>query len=207
MHPTCDPGFAALLKGFDQEAIDRHSSSVYGLWPDLSLAYVNPAWFRFAADNNGEPDISTRWSIGSAFMQAVPDPLQNFYARLFSATLADGTRTDPRPVQHEYECSSAALYCRFLMTVYPLRSSSGLLVVNTLTVECPHDQSERPPQLADPQTYADADGIVRQCAHCRRIQVPANPDLWHWIPAWVEKCPAQTSHTLCNFCLDHYYPE
>jgi hypothetical protein len=207
MHATCDPEFAPLLKGFDTEAIDRHSSSVYGLWPNLSLAYVNPAWFRFAADNNGEPAISTHWSIGAAFMDAIPDPLRDFYTRLFSATLAGSSQTDPSPVRHEYECSSAAVYRRFLMTVYPLRSGSGLLVVNTLTVECAHDQAERPPQLANTASYTGNDGIVRQCAHCRRIQVPANPDLWHWVPAWVDKCPLQVSHTLCNFCLDHYYPE
>jgi hypothetical protein len=206
MQAACDPEFAPLLKGFNLAAIERHPASVYGLWPDLSLAYVNPAWFRFASENNGEPAISTHWSIGSAFMQAIPDPLQAFYTRLFSTSLTEGSRTDSRPMQHEYECSSAAIYRRFLMTVYPLPGGTGLLVVNTLAVECPHNPGERPPHPADTQTYADADGVVRQCAHCRRIQVPANADLWHWIPSWVEKCPLHASHTLCNFCLDHYYP-
>lgn len=205
MNVTCSPDFLPLLKGFDLEAIDRHPGSVYGLWPDLRLGYINPAWFSFAADNGGEPAISRCWSIGSTFMSAIPDPLQKFHANLFSAALAGASALAPRPVQHEYECSSAAIYRRFLMTIYPLRGA-GLLVVNTLATECDHNRDERPPHIADTSVYADGDGIVRQCSHCRRIQVPASQDLWHWVPAWVEHCPPQTSHTLCNFCLDYYYP-
>lgn len=206
MNAVCSPGFAPLLAGFDVAAIDRHAGSVYGLWPDLSLAYMNPAWFSFAAANHGEPAISTCWPLGRPFMAAIPDPLQPFYANIFSTALERAPTPTARPVQHEYECSSAELYRRFLMTVYPLRGGAGLLVVNTLTTEHEHDPSNRPAHVANPEFYADPDGIVRQCTHCRRIQVAASEHLWHWVPAWVEHCPPSTSHTLCNFCLDYYYP-
>lgn len=207
MHGTCSPDFAKLLTGFDLAAMDQHAGSVYGLWPDLSLAYLNQAWFRFASENNGEPAISAHWSLGAPYMAAIPEPLQPFYTDIFTTALTSTPVPTSRPLQHEYECSSASLYRRFLMTIYPVKNGAGLLVVNTLSAECPHEASDRPPHPANPEVYADQDGIVRQCTHCRRIQVAATPALWHWVPAWVEHCPPSTSHTLCNFCLDYYYPE
>jgi hypothetical protein len=139
-------------------------------------------------------------------MAAIPDPLQPFYSQIFTTALASTPAPTARPLQHEYECSSASLYRRFLMTVYPVKNGAGLLVVNTLAAERRHDAEERPPHAANPALYVDQDGIVRQCTHCRRIQVAGSSDLWHWVPAWVEHCPPSTSHTLCTFCLDYYYP-
>jgi hypothetical protein len=206
MNAVCSPQFVSVLDGLDVAAMDRHTGSVYGLWPDLSLAYLNPAWFRFSAENHGEPAISCRWSLGAPLMAAIPDPLQTFYTDLFTTALAQIPIPTARPLQHEYECSSASLYRRFLMTLYPLKSGAGLLIVNTLVTERNHDADSRPPQPANEALYVDQDGIMRQCAHCRRIQVTGNADLWHWVPAWVEHCPPSTSHTLCTFCLDYYYP-
>jgi hypothetical protein len=207
MHGACSPDFATLLNGFDVAAMDKHAGSVYGLWPDLSLAYLNRAWFSFAAENHGEPEISARWVLGAPYLAAIPAPLQPFYSNFLTTALASPPGPTDRPAQHEYECSSASLYRRFLMTVYPVKGGAGLLVVNSLAAEHEHDPADRPAQVANPEIYADHQGIVRQCSHCRRIQVAAAQDLWHWVPAWVEHCPPSTSHTLCNFCLDYYYPE
>ena len=49
------PGFARHLRGFGEEQLERHEGPVFGLTGDLELAYLNPAWFRFARDNQGDP--------------------------------------------------------------------------------------------------------------------------------------------------------
>lgn len=201
----CAPGFGPLLAGFDPAALDQHQGTVFGLWPDLTLAYFNPAWFAFARDNAGEPAISAQWVLGRHVMDAIPEALQPFYAGWFRQTLAQAA--GPRPVVHVYECSSAGIYRRFVMHVYPLRRGTGLLVVNSLDVEQPYAEATgQIAQAPDPSRYLDSQGIVHQCAHCRRIEAVGAGNRWDWVPQWVEHPPASTSHTLCNLCLDHYYP-
>jgi hypothetical protein len=52
-----DVGFRPLLADCESGALEDATGTVYGLWPDLTLAFMNPAWFRFAAENRGEPAI------------------------------------------------------------------------------------------------------------------------------------------------------
>lgn len=105
--PLCAPEFAPLLMRFDRQALDDHPGTVFGLWADYRLAYVNTAWFRFAAENGGEPAISAGSPLGSFIMAAVPADLQPYYRYLYALA---NTR-DPRlsvPLCHEYDCSSPA---------------------------------------------------------------------------------------------------
>lgn len=200
-----DPRFAPLLDQFGLLDLDQQPDTIYGLWPDLTLAYLNPAWFAFAASNGGEPGISDHWPIGRLVLDAVPECLKVWYQEFFSAALAAGGK---HPPQHEYECSSADLLRRYLMTVYPLHGSSSgaLLVVNSLLVEVPHLPSEQISMPPVSSVYVDDAGLIHQCAHCRRVRTVVGPTAWHWVPEWV-RCPQlNVSHTLCNLCLNHYYP-
>jgi len=208
MNNRCAPGFARLLEGFSLVDIENHAGVVYGLWPDGALAYVNPSWFDFARHNQGEPAISAQWNLGRNVLDAIPEVLKGFYTDLLKASpTAPGDKADfVHPQTHEYECSSPDLYRRFAMTLYNLRAGEGLLVVHTLQVERSHSPAEPTLETPEPGLIQDANGIVKQCAHCRRIQVVGGSNHWRWVPVWVEKPPAATSHTLCNFCLDHYYP-
>ena len=43
-----DPRFAQLLGGFDFHELESHDGTVFGLWPDGTLAGFNRAWIRFA---------------------------------------------------------------------------------------------------------------------------------------------------------------
>lgn len=199
------PGFDKLLRVFSLEELENHHDPVYGLWPDLRLAYLNPAWFRFAAENTGEPAISTYWNLGASVMEAIAEDLRPFYQNLFEQCLQP--KEGLRPLQHEYECSSGSLYRRFQLSVYPLRNHQGLLIVNALVVERLHDPTEREPRAADKSSYADQHGLIHQCCHCRRVQNQKIKNRWDWVPQWVDHVPRETSHTLCPLCLDYYYPE
>ena len=74
----------------------------------------------------------------------------------------------------------------------------------TELVERPHDPVERPPQPTG-DAYRDAQGMVHQCCHCRRMSNLAHPGRWDWVPVWVERFPPNTSHTLCGPCFAFYY--
>jgi len=197
--------FGAHLAGFDLAALDAQESTIVGVDRALSIGYLNAAWFRFARANGGEPAISERWGLGASIWSAIPAPLQPFYRDLFDAALA-ANHAPAHPSTHEYECSSAEVYRRLVLAVYRLPGACGLLLVHSSRVERPQDPRERPAQAPDLSRYSHADGMIRQCSHCRRVQLAADSGEWHWIPDWVRSCPGNTSHGLCPVCLDYYYP-
>ncbi|WP_309668832.1 hypothetical protein [Gemmatimonas sp.] len=206
MMSRLDPQFAALLSPrFQLAELERHASSIFGLWPDLRLAYVNPAWVAFANGNCGQPSIDQKWGLGSHYLDAIAEPLRPFYVGLLDSS------PDPQqsraPVSHVYECSNAELYRTFSMQVYALPERAGVIVVNSLVVETHHDPAERPPMGADRSVYVDARGVIIQCSHCRLVQRAADATQWDWVPAWVARSPNETSHGLCAVCFEYYYPD
>lgn len=196
-----DSSFASLLVSFGEDALAEHEGTIYGLWPDLTLAYFNPAWFRFAAENNGEPAISTQWGLGRSVLDAICEELQALYRNAYRDCLSSRAAWN-----QDYECSSGRIFRRFRMTAYPLADGQGLLVVNSLIAEQPHDSDARPPRVAEDRRYRDERGIVVQCAWCRRIRHPRRAARWDWVPAWVDRPPSATSHGICEPCYGHYFP-
>ena len=205
MQERCAPGFDRVLRGFSLADVEQHAGTVFGLWPDFHLAYFNPAWFQFSRFNQGEPRISAEWNLGRSVFDAIPEVLQDFYRTLFSRALGN-PKPGARPPAHSYECSSGSVFRRFALNTYRLGDGEGLLVVNSLLVERPHGPADGRVAGDDKRTYVQADGSVRQCSHCRRIEHASQPNRWDWIPEWVDRFPRETSHTLCSFCLDYYYP-
>jgi hypothetical protein len=108
------------------------------------------------------------------------------------------------PLLHDYECSSPQHYRRFTLSLYPLRAAKGLLLGHSLRVERPWGSEAR--KSAAGSAYVGQDGMVRQCANCRRIQVAGEEQQWHYVPEWIRSSPPKTSHGLCLICLDYYYP-
>jgi len=188
-----------VLERWDLAELDAHAGAVYGVTSELRLGYLNAAWFRFAADNGGEPHISADWSLGRSVLASVRGPLRDFYASNYRACL-DATV----PWQHEYECSSTETYRRYHQIVYPLEARAGLLIVNSLVVERARDVAE--PVPFEPEAYVGADGFITQCTHCRRVRRTAEPDRWDWIPVWVAEFPRETDHGLCGPCFRFHYP-
>ena len=194
-----DPDFTALLRKYDVAALNANSGSVYGLWQDYRLAYLNPGWFRFARDNGGEPEVSRDWGLGRCVLDAMIDPLQTFFERAF----AECGRT--REVwEHEYQCCSDTTFRQMRQFVYPLEGA-GFLVTNTVVVERPYEVDVALAGSASEEDYRNQHGIVTQCAHCRMVRNLTEPERWDWVPEWVARCPEYTSHGLCSVCLGHYY--
>lgn len=188
----------------DLDALEAQADSVTVLMPDTTIAYINPAWTRFARDNGGAGLEVCDWGLGSRYLDVVPAPLKPFYTDLLHN--APGAADTLTPTVHEYECSSAALYRRYAMHVYPLREHVGWLIVHSRTVVTPHDPAERLALEPLLEKYQAENGFVTQCSHCRRIRDANDPVRWDWVPAWVDSPLPNISHGICLPCWRHYYP-
>jgi hypothetical protein len=194
--------FSELLsRHFDPAFIQSSPAVIYGLWPDLCLAYLNDGWFRFAAENGGEPLISRDWPVGRSIIEALPPLLKTFYADGFRACMEAR-----QPWHHTYECSSAQLLRWFRMTAFPLESRRGLLVIHSLVVELTASAGNRTPHRAIEADYRNADELIRQCAYCRRVQRRCD-GAWDWVPEWVQAIPLRTSHGICRPCREFHLAE
>jgi hypothetical protein len=195
---NCDARFRALLTGSNEQDFEEHASAVYGLWPDLTLAYVNPAWVRFAHENGGH-DTLARYGLGCFVPAAISRPLRGYYQTAYRRCL-----DEVQAWEHRYECSSAAEYRLMHMSVYPLAEADGLIVVNSCIAARPHEHESH---SSDERLYLDINGHYHQCSHCRRTQQARAPRVWDWVPEWVDRSPLNTSHVICPACLEEYYPE
>ena len=190
--------FRSLLAEFDFPALESAGGTIYGLWPDLTLAYFNLAWTTFAASNGGEPRISAEWNLNRSILDAIPSQLQPFFSSNYARCLQEG-----RPWEHTYDCSSSKHFRQFHMMAFPLRNAEGLLVVNSVRQESPHTWT---PCLPWEQLYRTEHGIIVQCCHCRRTRRAGKGQIWDWVPAWVKAQPTDTSHGLCAPCYGFHYP-
>jgi hypothetical protein len=198
-----EPGFKKLLEPLNLTGLENHRGTVFGIWEDRRLAYFNPWWYRFARENDGEDAIILDWNLGRSVMDSVPGSLKEFYENLYRSVFEKDPTSGPQ-VRHEYECSSPDIFRRYLMTLYRLGEAEGILVVNSLVVEEPHDPGTRPSHEPLPAAYVDENGFIHQCAGCRRVMNLKEEDRWDWVPAWVAKPPLRTSHTLCSTCLPFF---
>ena len=164
-----DSRFDEVLGG-QREVLASYAGAVYGLWPDLRLAFMNEAWFRFARANGAPDDFDRRWGLGSSLSDAIPPALREAYVERLESCLATG-----RPWSHEYECSSATMHRTFYQTVHSLKDGAGLLVVNALKVERAHSSSR---EVSEPsaELYRGESGLISQCAHCRMVKNPLEED-------------------------------
>lgn len=195
-------GFAErLAPHFVLERLESHPASVFGLLSSGHIAYVNPAWVRFARENGA--DTGGRPWIGQRYLDVIAAPLRPFYTELFALAPVAGSAL--QPVTHVYECSTAELFRQFAMQVYKMAHDAGFIVINTLVASRPHDDTTRVPQAPDRALYVAEDGVVVQCSHCRLIR-RADASGWDWVPDWINTIPNETSHGVCEVCLEYYYP-
>lgn len=192
--------FSDLLDGFKLETLESDANSVFGLSRDLTVNYLNPAWFRFAKENHGEPAISERFGLGSYIGDALDGSAKEYYLDAFSTVLQSG-----EVWHHDYECSSARTFRLYHQSVYPLHNRSGLVAINSLVTEHTFDESVRSSCPPIQERYTQETGFITQCSNCRRVQRAPRLDVWDWVPAWVERMPENTSHSFCQICFDYYY--
>ena len=181
--------------------LENDPAVIYVLDRDLRILFCNKAWDRFAAGNGGV-GLERHRQLGRCVMDAVPAPLRPFFEEGYGRV-----RASRQAWEHRYECSSPTVYRAFHMAVYPAPRGEGLVVVNSLAVERPHDPLERIARLPDETAYEAPDGTVTMCCHCRRTSRLKETAVWDWVPAYVENPAARVSHGMCSVCLNLFYPE
>jgi hypothetical protein len=199
MRPSGDD-FLSLLSDLNLSSLENDSNPAFGLNADLCLAYVNPAWFRFAKENRGEPSIFERFASGTPIVDEIHGPLKQYFLDKFEAALRTGVSW-----RQTYECSSAETFRLYHQTIYPLRDGRGLIFVNSLAVVEPMAAQARRARAPERRQYESPDRTIVQCSNCRRVQRVRQPSSWDWVPAWVARMPDGVSQGLCDACRDCYY--
>lgn len=188
-----------VAAGFSVRALEENAAVVYVVDKEFRIAYCNPAWDRFAAQNDGK-NLERRQAKGLSCLPGGPDFLRRFYE------LAFGHAIDTRkPWEHDYECSSPEKYRRFHMRVFPL-GRSYLLVENSLYIDRAHEAPDASEPL-DHSRYIDHNGFIAMCSHCRRTRrhTGEGHETWDWVPSYLKDTPVLVSHTLCQTCLAYHY--
>lgn len=155
------------------------------------ILWTNPAWHAFAAEN-GAGDASHTWT---SYFAAIPEPLRTFYEDAFRDALVTG-----KVFEQDYECSTPLRERRYRLRALPI-DRRALVLEHSLVSSFLHPDDDAAELVA---SYIDPDGIVTQCAHCRRVRDPRT-GAFHWVPAWVRRPHARTSHGLCVSCGGFYY--
>lgn len=184
-----------LLKGFDLNLLVRSPNVCYVIDADLRLVYVNDAYLRFGVEN-GTPDIAETFGPGCSILDAISGPQKSYYEHFLRTALSADS-----PQALDYECSSPDQYREFHMVLYPLHNQAGLLADHALNRSGTHSRVAIP---FDPSWYRDANGIIHQCGHCRRVR-HTQTNAYDWCPEALNVGPV--SHGLCASCLDFYYPD
>lgn len=186
-----------LLSKFDLDTLEKEPGVVIGTWPDSRIAYVNPAYVRFAEQNGGGEAFVSSWGIGRKLLDGYHGRLKEFYASAYDQVLNDG-----KMYEHNYRCPSPERQQRFRMRVYSLGKSEGLLTIHSLFLVSPHEASVDGAQ--GEQTYRTGDGIIVQCSSCRHVRRADKPEQWDYVFEYVAQPPPQMSHGLCPTCLPEY---
>ncbi len=193
--------FPSKLKGIDLKTLEISSHSIYGLSKDLNLIFVNPGWIRFAKENDVGENTLNKFPLGTSILKAIGGKkVKDFYAQNYKRVLTTG-----EVWHHEYECSSNNEFRRFHQGTYPLKNGEGLIIINTLVVKLPMDQIDRKAYEAIEKRYVQSTGFITQCSNCRHCQRVDQPEIWDWVPAWVEKMPDNCSHSICPTCFDYHW--
>lgn len=188
---------ATSLGSMDLAHLDDSPDVVCGLDERLTLGYFNQGWEDFARDH-AAPDFGTRWGLGASLLDAISEPsLREFYAR------ALGRVAPGAPFRHEYECSDALWYRLFRMHAQAMPAGPGVLILHTLLASAPMAARRPAPEPYRPGLYRRPDGMVLQCAECRRSCRVA-PRVWDWVPELVGATDVPLTHGLCPVCLELY---
>jgi PAS fold len=182
------------------QALERSPAVSYILDFQFRILYCNPAWNRFATANGGR-QLTSEAVIGFNLFDTIPEVLRVFYSDAFQHVLSTG-----KVWEKSYECSSPTVFRLFRMRIHLLKPQKWFIVTNTLVVERAHATIAP----ADLNAYADDNGILVVCAHCRCSRKQSSLDQWDFVPGHLEKTPcfpAKVSHGLCPVCRAYFYPD
>lgn len=172
------------------------------------IRFVNEAWDRFARENGGAPRALGAAVVGTRWLDHLSgDEVRVLHARLLERALAGQGWSG---VVQLGECNTpteARLVASRFERVLSRRDGEpvGIAAVHTVLTSRPMAEAH-PPVEADASAYRRQDGLLVQCACCRRVQSPADPRRWDLVPRLVASPAPLVTHGLCELCVHLYYP-
>ncbi|HVM93114.1 MAG TPA: hypothetical protein VMT67_09910 [Terriglobales bacterium] len=179
------------------DALEASSTVSFLLNRDLHIIYCNPAWDRFAIENDGAELVRAR-ILPFDLRRVLTDDLRPYYLSVFKDSAKAGAVRDCL-----YECSSPQAFRRVHMRIHPLQAGSGFLVTNAIVLETAHAE----PVVAAVEDYLDSHSTIALCSHCRRSRRVAPPTRWDFVPAHLSRQLSNVTHVLCPICLEYFYPK
>ena len=180
------PELAELLP-----ALEKSTDVCYAMSGSGELFYCNPAWDRFARDNDGHSCLSLL-IFGKNFWNAIPAELESFFRCGFQTAMEQGVW------EHDFECPSPTQSRIYRMRVLPLHDGA-FLVRNSAVAISPI--REKPVDLT---CFRDGQGIYYLCSHCRRAR-RLDASEWTFVPELLHAGRYKVSHGLCPICIRYYY--
>jgi hypothetical protein len=169
------------------EKLKRDPSSLAAITEDGRIGWVNQGWLEFARDNGG---ARAAIHVGDNYFAGISGEIRGLFEAAVSKCLASGVA-----VEQEYECSSARVRRVYRLRMLPLSERVLLLVHHPIACRS-QDRPAEPPEEA---RYRETTGLIVQCGNCRRTRTFPE-QAWHWVPAWVERPPANIAYVMCSIC-------
>lgn len=189
-----DPKLKEFIEDEDILGLNGSPNTIYAIWSDLTIAYLNDAWFNFARSNQAGADFFERFGVGSSIDFAGENPANRRFIESIRASLAD-----KKARVSYYECPSPQSYRLMQVTFLPI-SGDVCIVSNADVVITSHVEAGRAPGYGPVAEYMNQDGMVAMCSSCRRVRDPDSAGAWVFVPAFVENPVDRVSHTLCESC-------
>lgn len=194
---------ASLLAALEQE-----SSICFVLDEQFTILHTNAAWTPSALRDHAAP-INAHDLIGKPYLSHVEGPLSGtLEVRMRALTSPNHTARVATVV--ESECNTPQLFRRLSTHVMPVALTEeetgphGVVVLQALRVVGPLQERY---EFSDdsPELWRAGERFFKQCSCCRR-GFDARRHEWRANPAIMVRSPPNTSHAICDSCLEIYYP-
>lgn len=193
------PAIRPYLEPFGLDHLERSTQSIYCYDANYTLAYFNPSWVSFGLENGSSEDAMAGL-LGSNAIENWPGIMAKKFLEIFSEVLDASPEAPELPPSVRYLCHSPEKHREYSMDVLPLADRAGLLLINHLVVERKHTLERDTTGI----NYRDSTGYITQCANCSKVRHPQDPTRWDLVIEFLEHPILQTSHGLCQPCLQNY---
>jgi hypothetical protein len=189
-----------------REALDREPGIVAVLDQDGTIGYLNWAWDETARRDLLPASCLSGAVLGQRYLDYCVGELKPHLARAFEQSAQAEARN--RSVFMHGECNTPTYYRKLTTRISALwtrglTASSGYIVQNDVINA--GQLGGRYPLVEHPlEAWRDADGIIVQCACCRRVRSQKTA-LWEMSVALLVQSAERTSHGLCELCIESYY--
>lgn len=193
-----DPTLRGGILEEDLADLNASSNTIYAVWSDLTIAFLNDAWFDFARENRAGDDFLEGFGIGSSVDVGGDDPMNRYFIDCIHRSLRE-----ERAVAFQYECPAPETFRLMQVNFLPLRND--LCVISIARVKSSSHQAQgRDPRAGTAFDYLNDDGLISMCSCCRRVRVPGTEHEWDFVPALIEDPVDTISHTFCESCKAYW---